>query len=59
MPSRMGEKKLVHFSAYATLAPMSATPSYVGAMKIEPLQDSIHAPSLQHSNHPSGLDKLR
>ncbi|EJW73350.1 hypothetical protein WUBG_15745 [Wuchereria bancrofti] len=47
------------FNAYATLAPMSATPSYVGTMKIEPLQDQLHSTSMQHSSHPSGLDKLR
>ncbi|KAM3719241.1 Homeobox protein [Dirofilaria immitis] len=46
------------FNAYATLAPMSATPSYVGAMKIEPLQDQLHSTSMQHSSHSSGLDKL-
>ncbi|CAG9537657.1 unnamed protein product [Cercopithifilaria johnstoni] len=46
------------FNAYATLAPMSATPSYVGAMKIEPLQDQLHSASMQHSSHSSGLDKL-
>uniref|UniRef100_A0A8R1TJC6 One cut domain family member n=1 Tax=Onchocerca volvulus TaxID=6282 RepID=A0A8R1TJC6_ONCVO len=46
------------FNAYATLAPMSATPSYVGAMKIEPLQDQLHSSSMQHSSHSSGLDKL-
>uniref|UniRef100_A0A0R3RFM0 One cut domain family member n=1 Tax=Elaeophora elaphi TaxID=1147741 RepID=A0A0R3RFM0_9BILA len=46
------------FNAYATLAPMSATPSYVGTMKIEPLQDQLHSTSMQHSSHSSGLDKL-
>ncbi|EFO19780.1 hypothetical protein LOAG_08712 [Loa loa] len=46
------------FNAYATLAPMSATPSYVGSMKIEPLQDQLHSTSMQHSSHSSGLDKL-
>lgn len=43
-------------SAYATLAPMSAPPSYGTSMKIEPIHEQIHHPgSLRHSNH---LDKL-
>ncbi|VDM36552.1 unnamed protein product [Toxocara canis] len=46
-------------NAYATLAPMSAPPSYGGSMKIEPMPDSIHhSGSLHHSGHPSPLDKL-
>ncbi|VDN05275.1 unnamed protein product [Thelazia callipaeda] len=50
--------KTFDFSAYVTLAPMSATPSYVGTMKIEPLQDQIHSTSMQHNSHSSSLDKL-
>uniref|UniRef100_F1KW23 One cut domain family member n=1 Tax=Ascaris suum TaxID=6253 RepID=F1KW23_ASCSU len=46
-------------NAYATLAPMSATPGYGSSMKIEPITESIHhSGSLHHSGHPSPLDKI-
>lgn len=47
-------------SAYATLAPMSAPPSYGGVMKIEPLHEQIHhrGTSIRHQNHPNPLEKL-